>query len=92
MYENREKSYFTFKISLFYCIFDQINAALVSIRDFFKKKKYDQSFKRVTETVMIHCCLLIRSWSAPYQLKKITGRSGLSPSTTSITMARSQER
>ncbi len=38
MYENREKSYFKFKISLFYCIFDQINAALVSIRDFFKKK------------------------------------------------------
>ncbi len=84
MYENRENSYFK--------LYFWSNKG--SIGDFMTRviTNYDQSFKRVTETVIIHCCLLIRNWSVPYQLKKIIGRSGLSPSTTSITMARSQER
>ncbi len=34
-------------ILLFYCIFDQINAPLERIRDFFKKKNAAQSFGSV---------------------------------------------
>ncbi len=62
-----------------------------SIGDFFKKRIMT-SLLTCYWNSDIHCCLLIRNWSVPYQLKKIIGRSGLSPSTTSITMARSQER